>query len=66
MLPVSLAVVTHRVELPTKRREGGCRLSINGAEMRALINRRPRAFAHFRTHVAVLLILDTGPRIPEF
>lgn len=38
---------------------------LDDAQMRALIGFKPRTFRQARTHLAVLLILDTGLRLSE-
>jgi len=38
---------------------------LDDAKMLALINYRPRTFAQFMAHAAIMLILDTGLRISE-
>jgi len=57
--------VNERVRLAKLRVERRVLSLLDEAQMRALINFRPRTFAQFRTHTAVMLILDTGLRISE-
>jgi integrase/recombinase XerD len=54
-----------RVKLAKLRVEKRVLTLLNDAQMRALIGFRPKTLQQSRTHLAVLLILDTGLRVSE-
>jgi integrase/recombinase XerD len=54
-----------RVKLAKLRVEKRVLTLLNDVQMRALIGFRPKTFQQSRTHLAVLLILDTGLRVSE-
>lgn len=54
-----------RVKLAKLRVEKRVLAVLDDAQMRALIGWKPKTFRQARTHLAVLLILDTGLRISE-
>jgi integrase len=54
-----------RVKLAKMRVEQRVLQLLDDAQMRALVHHKPRTFRQWRTHTAVLLILETGLRISE-
>jgi integrase/recombinase XerD len=54
-----------RVKLPKLRVEQRVLALLDDAQMRALINFKPKTFREARTHLAVLLVLDSGLRLSE-
>jgi site-specific recombinase XerD len=54
-----------RVKLPKLKVEQRVLSVLDDTQMRALIGFKPKTFRQARTHLAVLLILDTGLRLSE-
>jgi integrase/recombinase XerD len=54
-----------RLELPSLKTEQRVIVTLTEAEIRRLVQFRPKTFNHWRIHTLVCLLLDTGMRIEE-